>query len=232
MIQRENPIGEETEDRCADHVSHKKGVAEQTGLGHGVYVVSCEKSCANIRFERGKNLPVDVIEKIDGQEQKECASRAAQRLCPCSLHQQLPIAVCRPPIVNHKPCGPNPLPNARSISLAGHWCAAFIGSLRWVWKTCRPAAFFSCRIISVGWTPSSCSSPAPADPLRHRPGILSQADFASDPARDWLHPDQQAPVACCSSRRCGKNRRRRNRVCVPGGRVGTKGNAVAFAARL
>ena len=28
-----------------------------------------------------------------------------------------------------------------------------------------------------------------ADPLRHRPGILSQADFASDPAHDWVHPD-------------------------------------------
>ena len=95
MIQRENPIGEQTENWCADHVSHEKRVAEQTGLGHGVYVVSCEKSCANIRFERGQNLPVDVIEKINSQEQKECASRAAQRLCPCSLHQQLPIAVCR-----------------------------------------------------------------------------------------------------------------------------------------
>jgi len=48
-------------------------------------------------------LPVDVIEKINSQEQKECASRAAQRLYPCSLHQQLPIAVCLAPIVNHKP---------------------------------------------------------------------------------------------------------------------------------
>ena len=79
MIQRENPIGEQTENRRADHVSHKKRIAEQTGLGHGVYVVSCEKSCANIRFERGQNLPVDVIEKIDSQEQKECGARAAQR---------------------------------------------------------------------------------------------------------------------------------------------------------
>ena len=88
-----------------------------------------------------------------------CARRSAA--LSRSFHRQLPIAVCRPPIVNHKPCGPNPLPNARSISLAGHWCAAFIGSLRSVWKTCRLAGFFSCRIISAGWTPSSCSSPAP-----------------------------------------------------------------------
>ena len=79
MIQRENPIGEQTENRRADHVSHEKRVAEQTGLGHGVHVVSCEKSCANIRFERGQNLPVDVIEKIDSQEQKQRGARAAHR---------------------------------------------------------------------------------------------------------------------------------------------------------
>ena len=73
------PIREQTENWCADHVSYEKRVAEQTGLGHGVYVVSCEKSCANIRLERGQNLPVDVIEKIDSQEQKESGARAAHR---------------------------------------------------------------------------------------------------------------------------------------------------------
>src|SRR4029079_14444537 len=44
-------VGKETENRRTDHVSHKKGVTEQTGLGHGVYVASGEKSRANIRFE-------------------------------------------------------------------------------------------------------------------------------------------------------------------------------------
>ena len=88
--------------------------------------------------------------------------RCARRSPICGLIPwQLPIAVCRPPIVNHKPCRPNPLPNARSISLAGHWFAAFIASLRAVWKTCRLAGFFSYRITSAGWTPSSCSSPVP-----------------------------------------------------------------------
>ena len=53
MIQRENRSARKPRDRRADHVSHEKGVTEQTGLGHGVYVVSCEKSGANIRFERG-----------------------------------------------------------------------------------------------------------------------------------------------------------------------------------
>ena len=34
MIQREHPIREQTENRRADHVSHKKRITEQTGLGH------------------------------------------------------------------------------------------------------------------------------------------------------------------------------------------------------
>ena len=74
-----DPIGEQTENRCADHVSHEKCDAQQTGLGHGVHVVSCEKSCANIRLERGQNLPVNVIEKINGQQKKEGGARAAHR---------------------------------------------------------------------------------------------------------------------------------------------------------
>src|SRR5581483_5937081 len=62
-------IGEQTKNRRADHVGYEKRVAEQTSLGHGVYVARHEKSCANIRLERGEDLPVDVVEKIDGQEQ-------------------------------------------------------------------------------------------------------------------------------------------------------------------
>src|SRR6266478_4076451 len=84
-------IGEQTKNRRADHVSDEKRVAEQTSLRHRVHVVRCEKSSANIRLERRQNLPVDVIEKIDGQEQKECAMRAAHRFfsnrfhCNCRL---------------------------------------------------------------------------------------------------------------------------------------------------
>ena len=77
-----DPIGEQTENRCADHVSYEKCDAQQTGLGHGVYVVSCEKSCANIRLERGQNLPVNVIEKINGQQKKESGARAAHGFAP------------------------------------------------------------------------------------------------------------------------------------------------------
>ena len=74
-----DPIREQTENRCADHVSYEKCDAQQTGLGHGVHVVRCEKSCANIRLERGQNLAVNVIEKIDGQQQEERGARAAHR---------------------------------------------------------------------------------------------------------------------------------------------------------
>src|SRR5437773_358466 len=60
-------IGKEPENRCADHVGDEKSVAEQPGLRHGIYVAGCEETGANIRLECGQNLPVDVIEKIDGK---------------------------------------------------------------------------------------------------------------------------------------------------------------------
>src|SRR6266542_1910852 len=79
MIQREN--------RSNDHVSDKKRVGKQAGLRHSVYVARCEKTGANIRLERGQDLPVDVIEKVDGQEQKESALRATQRSFPYGFHR-------------------------------------------------------------------------------------------------------------------------------------------------
>ena len=153
-------IGEQAENRRADHVRDKKRVAQPAGPHHRIRIVRRKKRGANIGLKRGENLPVDVIEKIDRQEQSKGHIRARQRFSAASFHEQLPIAVWRAPIVNHKPCGPNPLPNAFSISSADHWCAAFIASLRLVWRTYRLAVFFLCRIISAGWTRSSCSSPA------------------------------------------------------------------------
>src|SRR5438067_6015826 len=64
-------IGEQTENRCADHVSYKKRVDEQTGLRHSVYIASCEKTRANIRLERGQNLPIDVIKQIDPEQKQQ-----------------------------------------------------------------------------------------------------------------------------------------------------------------
>jgi len=75
-------------------------------------------------------------------------------------------------------------PATGALLLSGH-CA---GS----GKPARPAAFLLVpnhitwvdALIPAAGLPTS-------NPLRHRPGILSQADLASDPARDWLHPHQQ-----------------------------------------
>src|SRR5437870_2333047 len=80
-------IGEQTENRCTDHVSDKERVGKQAGLRHSVYVARCEKTRANIRLERGQDLPVDVIEKVDRQEQKESALRATQRSFPYGFHR-------------------------------------------------------------------------------------------------------------------------------------------------
>ena len=79
-------ISEQAENRGTNHVSDEECVAEQPSLGHGVYVAGREKSGANIGLERGQNLPVDVIEKIDRQEQKECGMRAAHRFFPKRSH--------------------------------------------------------------------------------------------------------------------------------------------------
>src|SRR6266850_833126 len=79
-------IGEQAENWRADHVSHEKCDAQQTRLGHRVYVVGCKKTCANVRLERSQNLPVDIVKKIDAQEQKERVTRAGHRYSPNRLH--------------------------------------------------------------------------------------------------------------------------------------------------
>src|SRR4030095_8492593 len=152
----------QTENRGADHVSDEKRVAQQTSLRHRVHVARCKKSFANIGLERGQNLPVDVVEKIDSQEQKECATGAAQRTFRNRFHQYLPIAGCGTPTANDKRCLACPPLNACSIFSAGCWCVAFIESLRWAWKTCPQADFYFCPTTSHGLTLSSCSSLAPA----------------------------------------------------------------------
>jgi len=78
--------------------------------------------------------------------------------------------------------------NACSIFSAGCWCVAFIASMRSVWKIYRMAGFFLCQITSVGWTLSSAARLPAADPLRHRPGVLSQTGSAPDFARTRCIP--------------------------------------------
>src|SRR5205823_13255708 len=124
-------IGEQTENRCADHVSYKERVAEQTGLRHSVYIASCEKTSANIRLERGQNLPIDVIKQIDPEQKQQRTVCAADGFLHATFHRQLPIADGHALIVNDKRWLPCPPLNARSISSAARWCVAFIGSLRW-----------------------------------------------------------------------------------------------------
>jgi hypothetical protein len=59
----------------AEHIRHKKRIAKQTGFGHRVWIAGVKKRCANVGFDGGQNLPVDVVKKIDGQQQKQCAAR-------------------------------------------------------------------------------------------------------------------------------------------------------------
>src|SRR6266487_990374 len=155
-----NPIGEQTENRRADHVSDEKRVAKQTGLRHSVYVVRRKKTGANIRLERGQNLPIDVIKQIDPEQKQQRTVRAANGFLHAAFHRQFPIADSHALIVNDKRCLPCPPLNARSISSAGLWCVAFIGPLRWELTTCRKADFCSCLTISLGWMRLFCSSPA------------------------------------------------------------------------
>ena len=90
-------IGEQTENRRAEHISYEKGVAQQTSFRHSIYVACCEKVCTNIRLKCRQNLAVDVIKKIDGQEQKKCATCAAHRFFHDRLHRncRLQFARCR-----------------------------------------------------------------------------------------------------------------------------------------
>src|SRR5207247_133748 len=79
--------------------------------------VGAEPCRANVWLDCGQHLPVDVIEKIDAQEQPECGARAGQWFSRTGFHRQLPIAVRGALIVNHKPCPRYRPANARFISL-------------------------------------------------------------------------------------------------------------------
>src|SRR5437764_4820875 len=121
-------IGKQTENRCADHVSYKKRVAEQTGLRHSVYVVRRKKTGANIRLERSQNLPIDIIKQIDPEQEQKRTVRAANRFLHATFHRQWAIADGHALIVTDKQWLPCPPLSARCISLRGHRCAAFIVS--------------------------------------------------------------------------------------------------------
>ena len=120
-----DPIGEKTENRCADHVSNEKRVAEQTGLRHSVDVASCEKTRADVGLERSQNLPVDVIKQIDPEEKQQRGVCAVDRSLHATFHRQLPIAERHGLIVNDKQWLRCPPPNARSTFFVDRWCVAF-----------------------------------------------------------------------------------------------------------
>src|SRR5437667_1850050 len=123
-------IGEQTENRCADHVSYKERVAKQTGLRHSVYIASCEKTRANIRLESGENLPIDVIKQIDPEQKQQRTVCAADWFLHAAFHRQLPIADGHALIVNDKQWPPCPPLSERCISLRGRCFAAFTVSRR------------------------------------------------------------------------------------------------------
>ncbi len=72
-------IGEKTEDRRRDHVGEEKCRSQRAGAQHRIGIVRSEKRRANIRFDRGQNEPVDVVKKIDREEQSEGEPRAGFR---------------------------------------------------------------------------------------------------------------------------------------------------------
>ena len=73
-----------------------------------------------------------------------------------------------------------------------------------------PAGGFLLVPNHISWVDALVLQLASPRPIRYviDQEYYSQTNFASDSARDRLHPDQRAAVACCSSRRCGKSRRR------------------------
>src|SRR5207248_7445666 len=63
------PIGEKTEDGGGDHVGEEECRSQRSGPQHRVGIVRGEKRRANIWLDRGENESVDVVKKIDSEEQ-------------------------------------------------------------------------------------------------------------------------------------------------------------------
>ena len=102
MSQREIPIREPTENRCADHVSYEKARAQETRLSAWRSDHSgAKKLRSNFRFERGQNMAIDVIEKINARSRRSSAviarrwaalvPKVASTIADCSL----PPADCK-----------------------------------------------------------------------------------------------------------------------------------------
>ncbi len=70
-------IGQPAEKRSADHIGDEKRVRQQTGAGHGGRVVRREKSPPDFRFDCSQNLTIDVVKKIDPEQQGECGVGSA-----------------------------------------------------------------------------------------------------------------------------------------------------------
>ena len=83
-------IRQPTEDRRSDHVAEQKRSHEQSGLAALVRIAG-QKLCSDSRQDCGQNVAVDVIEKIDGQEQPKRYARTA-RYFSLGLHRKFLIA--------------------------------------------------------------------------------------------------------------------------------------------
>ena len=73
-------------------------------------------------------MPIDVIEKVNGQQQNESALRATYGPFPTGCIDNCRLQIGRAGNVNHKRLIDVTYPSAPSTSLVGFWFAAFIGS--------------------------------------------------------------------------------------------------------
>ena len=61
-------VREPTENGRTEHIRDQKRAAERSADCHRIHIRGRKKSGPNPRFDSGENLPVDVIEHVDGKE--------------------------------------------------------------------------------------------------------------------------------------------------------------------
>ena len=57
-------VGEPAEERRQDHVTDQKGCCQRPRLGHRIRIIRRKKRVANLRFNRCKDVPIEVTKNV------------------------------------------------------------------------------------------------------------------------------------------------------------------------
>ena len=81
-------VCQETENGRGDHIANNESRTQQAGPKHGIRIRRIEKCPANFRLDRRQDITIDVVKKINAEQQQE-STPGARHLSVIHWRQQL-----------------------------------------------------------------------------------------------------------------------------------------------